>query len=67
MSSDKREPEFIVRDGKPVAVILDIDEYREMLERLEDAYDLRQLEQMRKQNLHFRSLNEFLEEQDASV
>ncbi|MFB6273985.1 MAG: type II toxin-antitoxin system prevent-host-death family antitoxin [Salinibacter sp.] len=67
MSNDKREPEFIVRNGKPVAVILDIEEYREMLERLEDAYDLQQLEQMQNEGLQFRSLDEFLEEQDAGV
>lgn len=35
-------PGVIVRDGKPVAVILDIEEYREILERLEDAEDLRE-------------------------
>ncbi len=34
--SKKRAPEIVFREGKPSAVILDIDDYREMLERLED-------------------------------
>jgi PHD/YefM family antitoxin component YafN of YafNO toxin-antitoxin module len=44
----KKPPEVILREGKPAAVILDIDEYREMLERLEDMEDLKMLEDMRK-------------------
>ena len=55
-------PEVIVRDGEPRAVIVDIDEYQEMLERLDDADDLRMLEEMRKRPLKFRRLEEFLEE-----
>jgi len=41
MKANKKKPEIILRDGKPRAVILDIKEYQEMLERLEDAEDLR--------------------------
>ncbi len=44
--TEKRSPEIVIRDGKPAAVILDIDEYQEMLERLEDLEDLRELEKM---------------------
>jgi prevent-host-death family protein len=36
----RKKPEIILRDGKPTAVILDIEEYREMLERLEDLEDI---------------------------
>jgi len=39
----RKEPEIIFRGGKPAAVILDIEAYREMLERLEDAEDLKVL------------------------
>jgi hypothetical protein len=39
-------------------VILDIDEYREMLERLGNKEDLRELEEMRKKSLKFRNLKE---------
>jgi prevent-host-death family protein len=58
----RRSPEIIVKDGRPRAVILDIDEYKEMLERLEDIDDLKMLEEMRKKPLKFRKLEEFLEE-----
>ena len=62
MKPKRKEPEIILRNGKPAAVILDIDEYREMLERLEDAEDLRVLSQMRKRPLRFRKLEDFLRE-----
>jgi prevent-host-death family protein len=37
----RKDPEIVMRGGKPAAVILDIEEYRELLERLEDAEDLK--------------------------
>lgn len=58
----RRHPEIIIRDGRPQAVILDIDEYQEMLERLEDIDSLEMLAEMRKKPLKFRKLEEFLEE-----
>ena len=63
----RKNPEIVLREGKPAAVILDIDEYREMLERLEDAEDLKELEDMRKTTLTFKSLEEFLKEYSPSV
>lgn len=62
MRPKRKEPEMIFRDGKPAAVILDIDRYREMLERLEDAEDLKVLTEMRKRPLKFRRLDEVLRE-----
>lgn len=62
-----RFPEVVLRNGKPAAVILDIDEYQEMLERLEDAEDLRMLKEMRKRPLRFRRLEDFLKEYRPSV
>lgn len=59
-NGERKTPDFVYRDGRPVAVILDIEEYRELLERLEDAEDLKMLEEMRKRQLHFRELDEFL-------
>ncbi len=58
--TEKRSPEIVIRDGKPAAVILDIDEYQEMLERLEDLEDLRELEKLRKGTPKFRKLEDFL-------
>jgi PHD/YefM family antitoxin component YafN of YafNO toxin-antitoxin module len=63
----KRAPEVVLRGGKPTAVILDIEEYREMLERLEDMEDLKMLEDMRKKPLKFRSLDDFLTEYTPGV
>ena len=63
----RKIPEIVFREGKPTAVILDIDEYHEMLERLEDLEDLKRLEEMRKTPLKFRSLDDFLEEYTHSA
>lgn len=63
----RKTPEIVLRGEKPTAVILDIDEYREMLERLEDMEDLKMLEEIRKKPLKFRSLDEFLKEHTPSV
>jgi hypothetical protein len=53
-----RRPRY-VRKG---TVNLDIEDYQDMLERLEDLDDLKTLEQMRKRQLSFRTLDEFLKE-----
>ena len=67
MKTKKKSPEIIVRNGKPSAVILEIDEYQEMLERLEDADDLRDLAEMRKRTLKFKKLDDFLKEYRPGV
>ena len=56
----KKDPEIVMRGGKPTAVILGIEEYRELLERVEDAEDLKALKAMRKRPLKFRKLEDFL-------
>ncbi|MEJ2670712.1 MAG: type II toxin-antitoxin system prevent-host-death family antitoxin [Deltaproteobacteria bacterium] len=58
----KKEPEIIFKSGKPAAVIIDIDDYQEMLERLEDAEDLKMLAEMRQKSLNFKKLEDFLAE-----
>jgi PHD/YefM family antitoxin component YafN of YafNO toxin-antitoxin module len=63
----KKAPEIIIREGKPAAVILEIDEYQEMLEKLEDVEDLKMLEEMRKKPLKFRKLGDFLKEYQPDV
>jgi prevent-host-death family protein len=62
MRTKRKDPEIVLRNGKPAAVILDIEEYREMLERLEDAEDLKVLAEMRKKPLNFKRLDDFLKE-----
>jgi prevent-host-death family protein len=56
----RKDPEIVMRGGKPTAVILSIDEYRKLLERVEDAEDLKTLKAMRKRPLKFRKLDDFL-------
>jgi len=63
----KKNPEIVLRDGKPVAVILNIEEYQEILKQLEDIEDLKVLEKMRKKPLKFRRLEKFLGEYSPSV
>jgi PHD/YefM family antitoxin component YafN of YafNO toxin-antitoxin module len=67
MKTKRKSPEIVLRNGKPAAVILPINDYREMLERLEDAEDLKLLSGMRKTPLKFRRLEDFLKEQRPGV
>lgn len=46
VKAKRKEPEIIFRGGKPAAVILNIDAYQEMLERLENAEDLKMLREL---------------------
>jgi len=62
MASKRKKPAIVYEDGKPSAVILDIDEYEELLERAEDAEDLRILLDIRRRRPMFRTLDEFLAE-----
>ncbi len=63
----KKPIQFIVENGKPSAVILDIREYRKMIEKLEDQADLRFLRQMSKRQLKFRKFEDFLAENGRGV
>lgn len=67
VKAKRKSHEVIVRDGKPVAVILDIDEYKEILECRDDTEDLKMLEKMRKKPLQFRKLDDFLKEYYSGV
>ncbi|MDO8629905.1 MAG: type II toxin-antitoxin system prevent-host-death family antitoxin, partial [Phycisphaerales bacterium] len=63
MKTRKRQPEIVLRNGKPAAVILGLDEYEELLERAEDAADLKTLRAMRKKPLRFRKLEDVIPSQ----
>ena len=54
------EPEIVTRNGKPVSVILPIEDYEELLERAEDAEDTAWLTRARRRPLHYRPLEEYL-------
>jgi len=60
-------PEVVIRDGKPVAVIVEIEEYREMLERLEEIEDLAALQAVRREPLEFRRFEDYLAAREHDV
>jgi len=65
--SIKSAPQIIFQGNKPVSVIVEIDQYREMLERLEDAEDLKMLNELKKKPLKFRKFDDFLKEYNHNV
>ena len=58
----RKDPEIVMRGGKPTAVILSIEDYRKLLQRAEDAEDLKTLRAMRRRPLNFRKHEEFLKD-----
>jgi PHD/YefM family antitoxin component YafN of YafNO toxin-antitoxin module len=58
----RKDPEIVMRGGKPTAIILSIEDYRKLLQRAEDAEDLKTLRAMRKRPLRFRKLEDFLKD-----
>jgi PHD/YefM family antitoxin component YafN of YafNO toxin-antitoxin module len=56
----KTKPQLVMKDGKPNAIIIDIKDYRKLLESLEDREDIADLEKMRKTGLNVRKLSDFL-------
>ena len=67
MNATSREPEIVTRNGKPVAVIVPIKDYEELLERAEDAEDVAWLKRPRQRKLHYRPLKDYIAERSASV
>ncbi len=51
-----KHPDIIFRDGKPSAVILDIDEYEELLKQIDDTDDLAYLKKINQKPEEFISL-----------
>ncbi len=58
----KTKPQVIMKNGRPSAVIIDIKDYKQLLERLEDKEDIADIEKMRKGSLYFRKFDDFLAE-----
>ena len=56
----KTKPQLVMKDGKPNAIIIDIKDYRKLLESLEDREDIADLEKIRKTGLNVRKLSDFL-------
>ena len=57
-----KEPQVFYRNGRPVSVLMDFKDYRKLLERLEDEHDLRRLAQLDKRPLHYRPIEEFMDD-----
>jgi antitoxin (DNA-binding transcriptional repressor) of toxin-antitoxin stability system len=67
MKSALTEPEIITRRGKPVSVIIPIDVYEGLLERLEDAADIAWLRRARRKPMHYCRLDEYLADRKSSI
>jgi len=65
MKATTREPEIVIRNGKPVSVIIPIKDYKELLERAEDAEDVALLKRARRKKLYYRPLEDYLAEPRA--
>ena len=61
----KTKPQLIMKDGRPSAVIIDINDYRELLEKLEDKEDLADLKKIRMGGIHVRKFKDYLTERDS--
>lgn len=55
-------PQFVFKDKKPTAVLLDLKDYQTILERLEDLQDIQELERIRKNKLTFRPFEDLRKE-----
>ncbi|MEI6176456.1 MAG: type II toxin-antitoxin system prevent-host-death family antitoxin [Verrucomicrobiota bacterium] len=62
MRKAAQEPEIVTRSGKPVSVILPIEDYQKLLDRLEEAEDAACLTRARNKPLTCRPLTEYLAE-----
>jgi prevent-host-death family protein len=62
MKATNHQPEIVTRNGKPIAVIVPIKDYEELLERAEDAEDVAWLKRARKRKLHYRPLEAYIAE-----
>jgi hypothetical protein len=65
--SKSKNREIIYRNGKPTAVILDIADYLNLIERLDDIQDVKLLKKIRQKPLKFRKLSDFLNECNPPV
>jgi hypothetical protein len=60
MKAPSAELQIVTRKGKPVSVIIPIEAYQDLLERVEDAADLEWLRKARRKPLQYRSLEQYL-------
>ncbi|MFH1994180.1 MAG: type II toxin-antitoxin system Phd/YefM family antitoxin [Nitrospinota bacterium] len=58
----KTKPQIIMKNGRPDAVIIDLNDYERLLERLEEKEDIEGLQEMRAGGTKFRKFDDFLAE-----
>jgi len=58
---------MIYKGGKPTAVILSLADYEELLERVEDAADVKWLQKNRLQGVSYRPFSDYLKEHKRRV
>lgn len=63
----KAKPQVIMKDGRPSAVIIEINDYRALLERLEDKEDLADIEKIRMGGMQVRKFKDYLAERDNAL
>lgn len=54
------KPKIVLKNGKPSEVILRWSDFQEILEKLEDAYDLGEIKRIMKSKPKFKGLDAFL-------
>jgi hypothetical protein len=61
------EPEVIFHKGLPVGVVLGIDDYQWLIDRVEDKHDLEFLAKLRSQPRQYRDFQELLEDRKLKL
>ena len=57
-----KNPQYIIKNGKLTAVIIDIKDYKEILEIAKNIHHSRELKKLRKSKLRFKPFDEFIKE-----
>ena len=60
----KIKPDFVYRNNKVVAAIIDIDTFDEIMEKFEDEEDIAYLKEARNKTLTYRKFGEYLAERE---
>jgi hypothetical protein len=61
MARDPYKPQVVVKDGKPIAVLLDIADYEALLELAEQKEDMKAIRAMKKRDWETISFEEYLQ------
>lgn len=56
------KPKIILENGQPSEVILKWKDFQELLERVEDVYDLAEIKKFKNKKLVFKNIDAFLKE-----